>query len=485
MKKILITISLIFLSLFLINWRYQQVNNANMVYLEGCYATSTSLPFNTYSVYNLFDSNVNTKWKTMRGAGPDEGIMIYFDNPIKLGKLELILLNEKECVSKGSVELFVNGSKSGSFEFKDSIATFSFNGKSPSAFKSLYIKFADLEPAKQTSKNIIKKNADYTDIINSTLTVFDKNYSVGLTEIRLYDKDGVRYNVLAPKRIQGNITSSSILEPKASYAPENLFDNQRGNAWAEGNPGIGVNEWLKFNFNSPVEMTAIKLWNGYQRSNKHYNDNARIQKLSFGIDNSTGVIYDVKNQKIAQRIELKEKIKGKNFTMKIKAAFPGNQYKDLVLSDLLFYNGIEPFIIVNTNKENVISQTIDNFKNTLMEKYLDRNIRIHEESAGGDGVRDLSFVLRSNQSFVIYDAVWSGPDGSPTVYEGDWEVLKQEVDKVEIRVFGKYFYTNNEDVLYKRKTEEQVSRVFQENLTFTKNKIKGQKVIEDIDVPNF
>ena len=120
-----------------------------------------------------------------------------------------------------------------------------------------------------------------------------------------------------------------------------------------------------------------------------------------------------------------------------------------------------------------------------MEKYLDRNIRIHEESAGGDGVRDLSFVLRSNQSFVIYDAVLSGPDGSPTVYEGNWEVLKQEVDKVEIRVFGKYFYTNNEDVLYKRKTEEQVSRVFQDNLIFTKNKIKGKKVIEDIDVPNF
>ena len=100
MKKILFAITLIFLSLFLINWRYQQVNNANMVYLEGCYATSTSLPFNTYSVYNLFDSNVNTKWKTMRGAGPDEGIMIYFDNPIKLGKLELILLRKKSVLAK-------------------------------------------------------------------------------------------------------------------------------------------------------------------------------------------------------------------------------------------------------------------------------------------------------------------------------------------------------------------------------------------------
>ena len=485
MKKILVTITMMFLSLFLINWSYHQRNTANMVYLEGCYATSTSLPFNTYSVYNLFDSNVDTKWKTMRGAGPDEGIMIYFDNPIKLGKLELILLKEKECVSKGSGELFINGSKAGSFKFNDSNATFSFNGKYPSAVKSLYIKFADLEPAKQTSKKTIKKNADYTDTINSTLTVFDKNYFVGLTEIRLYDKEGVRYNVMAPERILGNITSSSILDPKVSYAPENLFDNQRGNAWAEGNPGIGVNEWLKFNFNSPVDMTAIKLWNGYQRSYKHYNDNARIQKLSFGIDNSTGVIYDVKNQKIAQKIELKEKIKGKDFFLKIKAAFPGNKYQDLVLSELLFYNGIEPFIIENTNKEDAISQIIDNFKNTLMEKYLDRNIIIHEESAGGDGDRHLSFVLRSNQSFVIYDGVSSGSDGSTTIYEGNWEVVKQGLDKVEIRIFGKYFYTDNEDVLYKRKTEEQVSRVFQENLTFTKNKIKGQKVIEDIDVPNF
>ena len=44
-------------------------------YLEGIYATSTA-PGSVLQY--LFDVNPATIWYTRRGAGPDEGIMLYF-----------------------------------------------------------------------------------------------------------------------------------------------------------------------------------------------------------------------------------------------------------------------------------------------------------------------------------------------------------------------------------------------------------------------
>src|SRR5882672_799110 len=56
-------------------------SSANIT-LKGIYATSTQIPHAKFSYQNLFDGDKSTYWSTMPGAGPDEGIMLYFDKPL-------------------------------------------------------------------------------------------------------------------------------------------------------------------------------------------------------------------------------------------------------------------------------------------------------------------------------------------------------------------------------------------------------------------
>ncbi len=488
MKKLALIVVLIALSTFFINWIEEETIEGNVVYLDGCYATSTSLPFSTFSVYHLFDDNASTKWKTMKGAGPAEGIMLYFENPVKAGKFEMDLIQDDQCTITGEADIFINGSIAGSVTFENATARFSFDDIAPNGIKSMYIKFQRLQPYQEITKEFTKNNAGQLENVKSVLNVFDQNFSIGISEIRFFDKSERRINIKAPQKISGSVTSSSTLLPTNSYTPENLFDHQRASGWAEGASGNGVNEWIQFNFDQPVNINGIKIWNGYQRSDKHYNDNARAKQFTFGNENSDKSIYELKDQKTAQKITFNHTLSGAAFKLNIKSVFPGNKYQDLVLSELLFYNGNEPFVLLNPFSEAAITKTISNLKNTVMEKYCDRNISIYESVDDGQG-RFLSFVLRSNQTFVIYDSQddsqWLASSESPIIYEGNWEVLKQDAAQTEIRIFGKYYYTDSAEILYKRKTEEQVARVFQEKLTFTKNQIKGQKIIGDIDVPNF
>src|SRR5690349_7876459 len=57
--------------------------------LKGIYVTSIRMPHDQNDYQNLFDGNEKTFWATMPSAGPDEGIMLYFNSPVSVSKLEI------------------------------------------------------------------------------------------------------------------------------------------------------------------------------------------------------------------------------------------------------------------------------------------------------------------------------------------------------------------------------------------------------------
>ena len=57
--------------------------------------------------------------------------------------------------------------------------------------------------------------------------------------------------------------------------------------WAEGVEGDGLNEWLKFDFVFPINITSIRIWNGLKISQALYKANGRVKKLL--ITTSTGI----------------------------------------------------------------------------------------------------------------------------------------------------------------------------------------------------
>lgn len=77
-----------------------------VVYLEGCYATS-SRPGNDITA--LFDYSSDNYWETRPGAGPDEGIMLYFQNAVPLSALQVEGVEGSFDPAKAAMQVYVNG----------------------------------------------------------------------------------------------------------------------------------------------------------------------------------------------------------------------------------------------------------------------------------------------------------------------------------------------------------------------------------------
>lgn len=58
--------------------------------------------------------------------------------------------------------------------------------------------------------------------------------------------------------------SSSHWMSTRSYAPGNVADGDPATAWAEGGAANGAGEWVRFEFEAPVRLARLGVWNGDQ-----------------------------------------------------------------------------------------------------------------------------------------------------------------------------------------------------------------------------
>jgi len=443
----------------------------NPLFLEGIYATSVNMPENKYNTDKLFDNSDNY-WATMPGAGPDEGIMLYIPKNTDLSKIEIKFSNDASLDKITKIDLYINGTDVKTLTASDN--TFSkFKGAVSSIFLRI-TKTDNIETSKPTQ-------IDY--VLTTSTKSFKSGKSVGIDEILIYDKSGKQYSILPPKKVKGTVTTSTVLEPVSAYNPEFLFDSRFDYGWAEGNPNnAGVGESLEFTFNEPVNITKLKIWNGFQRSKSHFESNARVKKFSFGIKGQTLTAYDIKDKQIPQEIELSIPLTGNNFIFKIEEVYEGSKYKDLVISEMRFFDGKRWFIPSPVEMEKEKQQLIDKVKGSILEKMLDK--WIFEEIIEEDYlVTNQSLILRSNQSFVIWKQETNkDTDGfvNQTVMDGNWDIISLDKNTAKIKIFGKRKILTTGYGTYKGVEEETNTTIFSDVLTISPKLIKGDKFFDSI-----
>ena len=93
------------------------------VLLEGVYATSTQPGSD---VAFLFDAENNNFWQTKPGAGPDEGLMLYFRNPVQLSALQLQAEGNSfaPAPAPSAMQVYVNGTLITTFNSATQAAAF-------------------------------------------------------------------------------------------------------------------------------------------------------------------------------------------------------------------------------------------------------------------------------------------------------------------------------------------------------------------------
>ena len=81
-------------------------DNRPPLYLDGLYATSTDP---SSDVRNAFDKDEATLWKTIPGAGPDEGIMLYFSTDVHIKSIQVEGVNSSDLATIEKVMIYGNG----------------------------------------------------------------------------------------------------------------------------------------------------------------------------------------------------------------------------------------------------------------------------------------------------------------------------------------------------------------------------------------
>jgi hypothetical protein len=431
------------------------------IYLDGIYATSSAA---NQRITNLLDSDLTNTWSTQAGAGPDEGLMLLFsdrDN-VKANQIEIT-----SASGVANVQVYVNGHVDAQGKSGEKIVLTSL--KENEALHSVYLRF--MSDGQETTNERKEENKTIKT------SAFPAAASIALKQINLYNAQGDALNIVAPKAIKGTFVSSSTLAPESAYSGANLFDARKEFVWVEGNKTtLGEGETMTFSFETPVNISALQIWNGYQRSDSHYASNARLKNFDFGATGGLGKTYTLADRKAGQKIDLAAAEQGNSFTLKIKDGYKGTKFNDLAISDILFFDGAQPFVLTSDLPEKYATELRKKATATPLESMLNRRIKNTIESPG---VKiEQSIIFRSDGTFVLYVSEnYDGAANAETIADGNWEIVDANQKTAKVKVFGKWYDVSQVQDYYKGSGTKEITKIFNDVLTIEGDAIKGGRKI--------
>lgn len=133
------------------------------------------------------------------------------------------------------------------------------------------------------------------------------------------------------------IEVSSRLNGKQAnaYGPGNLVDGPE-TAWVEGAKGNGIGERVRISQaggSQKMKFQKILIWNGYQKSAKTFDENARVRELRLTWPGGTHVV-ELQDKTGEQIIRLPSPLNVPWIQFEIMSVYPGSKYQDTALSGL-------------------------------------------------------------------------------------------------------------------------------------------------------
>ncbi|MBL7827382.1 MAG: hypothetical protein JNJ57_12165 [Saprospiraceae bacterium] len=139
-----------------------------------------------------------------------------------------------------------------------------------------------------------------------------------------------------------SIFASSMLpaNQKLDYKAENVHDGSLRTAWVEGASGLGLGQSITFRFpklSPPV--TTVEIFNGYMKSEKVWQDNARVKQLKLYVNDQPYALLnlkDIKSKQIFAIDTLQGTKDGLYLKFEITEVYQGEKYEDVAISDIVF-----------------------------------------------------------------------------------------------------------------------------------------------------
>jgi hypothetical protein len=142
--------------------------------------------------------------------------------------------------------------------------------------------------------------------------------------------------------------ASSELHAQAgnSYKAENAHDFDIATAWVEGAKGNGIGEYLEYSFDTrgkgehSLGITTVILANGYKKSASIWKKNGRVKTFKVSRDGQPYAILHLLDSFEFQTVEIGKIMLPQEglltLRFQILDVYPGTQYQDVAISELLF-----------------------------------------------------------------------------------------------------------------------------------------------------
>ncbi|WP_257450295.1 NADase-type glycan-binding domain-containing protein [Archangium lipolyticum] len=360
----------------------------------------TLTPTSGTGAESLLDGHPATGW-TPEGDPSEEGVLLRFEKPVPLDGVVL-----RTCTGAPELQaaLYLNGSEAMSNQKVGAEeTTLKFARKE---LRSLFVRLQSTGSAKAC-----------------------------LGEVTLL-QGGKPLAVNAPRTVAGRIEASSVLSPADAYHPGFLFDGRLDFGWAEGSKGPGTGESFTLTLESPMEVVALELWNGYQRSADHFQKNARAKKVTLSVDGGEPVPLNVKDANGVQTLKLPAPMKGREWKLAVVEVYPGKRYPDMVLSELRLVDAQGPLGVRTSDAAERQRALEAGLAGSPLEKVA--NHRWRGRCITNNDIYDpRRFKLRTNNTFVYYDNNASEETTVSEVLDGAWVVKNASGPWAAVELFGR------------------------------------------------
>lgn len=421
-------------------------------------ASATSSAQGSANVTCLLEDSCQGEWTPDSvDEGVDEGLYFQFDEEIDLYSIEMVVQKSTNGYDY-RFQLYVNGKVSSPDGRAYSLEAGS--GKKPDdrIFKA-YVET-------KTRSIFIKMGNPYRSGGGKqrvkSIKLFRRVDTNNPDELNLEP-----INTVLPVVTKSNISATSVLVPETAYQPANMFDSRYDFAWStNGNVNDGVGESFELELASPLSLSGLLVWNGYQRSESHFKKNGRVKTIQVTHDSGTKQTISLGDVQGVQKIVFKEKLDNvKKLNFKIESVYAGTSYKDVLISELRLL-GVDGKIIHPEVQASKVTIPAD------LNDFVDRSWSsfLHGITPDGKSVNSCynqRIRMRKNGSFVIYNDFGDNYDQTASVkaniMEGNW------VDeKGKTRIFGKRYTSelNSSDYMNGKSGETVSAKIFQSHLTF-------------------
>lgn len=128
-----------------------------------------------------------------------------------------------------------------------------------------------------------------------------------------------------------------------SYYPENAIDNDLATAWVEGVDGEGQGEWLSVTFDNEEPIEALRIRNGYQKSEEAYNTNNRVKTALVEFEDGSVERFTLKDMNNTEQVVVfSEAKRGNAITIIIQSAYLSHDDNDTCITEIgIIESGME------------------------------------------------------------------------------------------------------------------------------------------------